>query len=137
MKNSEELYCGVPLNLKTQESRIEMAGCKYSTYGHYNVNEGFATVLGCRVGDKIFYGISMCSPDEKNFSKKEGRRLAIKHLVDNNESHMRGMYKLPDSDVNDSSAIILSRVLHRHLNIMRRLPDWARCPRVDFRRNNR
>jgi hypothetical protein len=108
---------------------------KEFTYGHYSVNGGTITIGGTVVNKKLYFAISMCSPED-NFSKKLGRNYVIENLIDPSNSKMRGVYPRYDLALDDAKkpADVLKTALESHLRNMRQRPHWmAKNVEVLFR----
>jgi len=120
------------------------------TYGHFRIGHvskcdpsydyrlknpvGYATVGGLRRGDKLYYGVSMCSPED-NFSKKTGRRLVVEHLLQEETSNKRGVLSIAGL-TNEQPALLLKFALERHIFKTRNLPSWTKKG-VHFRSSRR
>jgi len=106
------------------------------TYGHYKIGSGFATIGGTRIGDKLYYGVTFCSPED-NFSKKSGRRYSRRNLTRHEYSHMRGIFSL-GSAIDQQPALVLKEAVEAHLVKMRGLrPQWSKGAAVEFRGKRR
>jgi len=102
----------------------DTAPSSFSTYRMRNLNRGFATIGGLRVGRYFYYAVALCSPRD-NFSKRVGRNLVREHLSSSSASHMRGVMNI--SGLEDlQPALVLKNVLERHLQKARHLPPWTR-----------
>lgn len=103
------------------------------TFAHFRVGPGFSTIAGGRIGNKLYYGVTFCSPED-NFSKKFGREHAVKNLMDQDYSHMRGVLYLEGPLENVQPAIILKRAVETHLRKMQWCrPQWSKGATVEFR----
>lgn len=122
---------GIDFNFANVDHRVEMTYSPNFKYGHYKVNDGNATIAGFRVGDKLYFGISFCSPVD-NFSKKFGRMLATDSLV-YGDGKRRGVMVLDDETKELPPITLFKLALERHLNRMKNKPVWAKRPVVDFR----
>jgi hypothetical protein len=103
------------------------------TFGHYSVDSGYATVAGGRVGNKIYYGISFCSPDS-SFSKEEGRKRAMGHLIERGSSHKRGVFVSDNLD-EMAPSLVFYNCLQYFLNRKHtfKKPIWMnKIPTIDF-----
>lgn len=98
---------------------------EHLVYGHYKIGDGFVTVAGARVDEKLYYGLSFCSPED-NFSKESGRENAIEHLTSPDTPHMRGVLNIASSP-DEQPAIILKQAAQRHVAKMRgeKRPHWV------------
>lgn len=105
-------------------------------YGHYVVGKGQATVGGIRLGNKLYYAVALCSPNN-NFSKMTGRDYANGHFIVNKYSNKRGVIILNDALCAQPPAILLKLALEKHLFKMRNKPHWTRNAEVDFRTTRR
>lgn len=58
--------------------------------GHRSPNNGVITIASCIRDNKIFYGVSFCSPKEKTYNKQFGITLANVRLSNNmdNDVHL-------------------------------------------------
>lgn len=109
---------------------------EHFTYGHYKVNTGTATVAGFRIGDKLYFGISLCSPND-NFSKSMGRVLAEDNIIFSENSSKRGVMVLDGKTKELHPTELLKLALEHHLNRMSHKPEWAKNHVVTFRPNSR
>lgn len=123
-------------DFSNEDHRAVLTEHKDFTFGHYKVDGGDATVAGARIGNYLFYGVSLCSPQD-NFSKEVGRVYAADHLVAPEFSHKRGRMRISDSIINEPPAFILKLALERHVDKMRQRPHWMRERVVTFRSNRR
>lgn len=97
-------------------------------YGHYQIgyrNSGFATIGGTRVGNKLYYSVALCSPND-NFSKSVGRELVKFHMQQDESSRKRGILELDSNMIPEQPAVVLKHALEVHLNKTRHLPGWTR-----------
>ncbi len=102
-------------------------------YGHYKVDGGNATICGARLGDHLYYGISLCSPKD-NFSRRSGRILSVTHLKESRFSHQRGVMHLSEELSDSVPAVVLREALERHIRKMRKKPSWVNNGVVEFRK---
>ena len=109
-------------------------------YGHYqigpsvvstgnmfrttNPQKGFATIGGVRIGQKLYYAVSLCSPLD-NFSKKVGREKVCANMRDHLSSRQRGVFDISGME-DEQPAIILKCALEHYLEVTRHLPPWTR-----------
>jgi len=88
-----------------------------------NNNVGFATIGGLRVGNLLYYAVSLCSPID-NFSRYMGRQFVNQNMkVDS--SKKRGILdisKLAD----EPPPVVLKYALEHYLKKTRRLPIWTK-----------
>lgn len=101
------------------------------TFAHLKVNNGAMTVGGSRIGDRLYYAVSLCSPQD-NFSKAKGRAYVKEHLVSSEHSKKRGVLQLSE-EKRWPPAIILKTAAETHLSKMRHKPVWANGAVVEFR----
>lgn len=106
------------------------------TYGHYKVNSGVGTVAGFRIGNKLYFGVSLCSPND-NFSKASGRERAEDNLIYAGSCNKRGVMILDENTKDLHPTELLKLALEHHLNKMAHKPIWVKNPVVDFRPKNR
>jgi hypothetical protein len=117
--------------------RTELLNCADFTYGHFRIGNGYATIGGGRIGDKLYYSVTFCSPKD-NFSKKTGREHVANHLGYSTFGHLRGVFTLNDELKDEQPAIVLQRAVEHHLSKMRnRKPQWAKDVSVRFRGKRR
>jgi len=118
-------------NFALQSHREALAKSPEFTYGHYSVCGGTITVAGARVGDKLYYGLSMCTPED-NFSKDKGRKIATARLTYSSDSHLRGVFFGALGDMAPGEAFMYA--LEDHIYKMRHRPHWIKKDyEVDFR----
>lgn len=122
-------------NFALQSHREALVKCPEFTYGHYSVCGGVITVAGAVVGDKLYYGLSMCAPED-NFSKSRGRKIAVARLTYSSDSHLRGVFFGALDDMTPGEAFMYA--LDDHLYKMRHKPHWiSKDYEVDFRRDRK
>lgn len=102
------------------------------SYGHYKVNGGVGTVAGFRIGNKVFFGISLCCPND-NFSRAIGRLNARDGLVTADSSNKRGVMIVDDTTKDLHPTELFKLVLEYYLNSNIRKPVWTKFPVVEFR----
>ena len=118
-------------NFGNQWHREVLTECPEFTYGHYNVCGGVITIAGARVGDKLYYGLSMCSPED-NFSRSRGRKIATARLTYSSDSHLRGVFFGNLGDMTPGEAFRYA--VDEHLGKMRHRPHWIKKDfEVNFR----
>lgn len=124
-------------NFGSYDDRAMLDTCQEFTYGHFKVGPGHATVAGGRIDNKLYYGITFCSPQD-NFSKKIGRARACQNLREDEHSHMRGVLELEGNADDAQPAMVLKMAVEYHLQKMRnRRPQWSKEATVDFRGKRR
>lgn len=126
IKEEEEFNFGL------ENHRDAIVDDKNFTYGHYKVNDGVGTVGGFRIGNKLYYAISICSPKD-NFSKTKGRQKVFKNLINTESSKKRGVMILDNSAIDIHPTELLKTVFENFLNRMSHKPTWLKNPIVDFR----
>lgn len=118
-------------------NRVELTEDPNFTFGHYKVGVGNATVCGAKVGDKLYYAVTFCSPED-NFSKEAGRIFALDHFIEEEYSHLRGVMCADDSSDELPPAIMLKDAVSHRIGRMRpdRKPQWIKRAGgdIDFRR---
>ena len=110
-------------NFSDKSHRFMLTKCKEFTYGHYTVGKGTVTVAGAMVCGNLYFGVSMCSPED-NFSKRLGRCCAEANLVNDHKSKMRGVYDGLNGEEKPAEA--LREALEHHLDSMRHRPHWIK-----------
>jgi len=135
MKNCSaklENWKALPKSFGDRKFRQEVMMDPEFTFAHFKINDGSATIGGALHGDKVYFGVALCSPED-NFSKKTGRALVQRHIVVDEHSSKRGVF-VPSGDISDiPPARVLYHILNYHLGRLRRLPTWAKNPVVMFR----
>ena len=107
------------------------------TYGHFKVGPGFATIAGARLGDRLYYGITFCSPED-NFSKKVGRAKSSWRLSCDPRGCFRGVLRLDGEIDKVQPAIVLKRAVEYYLSKeTSRRPQWTKGATVEFRGKRR
>jgi len=106
------------------------------TFAHLKVGDGAMTVGGTRVGDKLYYAVALCSPED-NFSKAKGRAYIREHIQYPEHSKKRGVLKLAPEAGELPPAIILKTAAELYLSKMSHKPAWARKATVHFRTERR
>ena len=117
-KNEQEHF-----NFGDEEQRTWFIDDHNFSFGHFVVNNGVATVGGFRIKDKLYYGVSICSPVD-NFSKIEGRANVIDNLIEPEFTKKRGVYMLNETTTTLHPNELLKLALERHLAKMRNKPEW-------------
>ncbi|MFA5048316.1 MAG: hypothetical protein WC516_04835 [Patescibacteria group bacterium] len=123
-------------NFRNQIHRDVMTEDKNFTYGHYGINEGIATVAGFRISDRLYFGVSLCSPTD-NFSKAFGRANAEDNLVLTENSQKRGVMILDNKIKDLHPTELLKLALEHYLNRMSHKPVWVKNPIITFRSKKR
>ena len=99
-------------------------------YDHFNVSDGIATVGGWKIGDKLYFSVSFCAPED-NFSRKLGRDIVAGSLCCS-DSRRRAVIDI--SKVNDEAPpIVLLYALTEYLKRGKGIPQWAKNSVVSFR----
>lgn len=127
------------VSLNPYETRCILA--EHFEYAHFDFWNGYgsATVGGCRVGDRVYYAISFCSPVD-NFDRTIGRHEVYDNMIDDMRTSMRSVFFLNETTENLTPAQVFQLVLVAHLQKMRQVPSWCgRSPQVAIRnrRKNR
>jgi len=120
-------------NFSNEMQRETLSKDKEFTFGHYKIGDGSATIAGGRLGEYLYYGISLCSPED-NFSRMTGRDFAVDHLIFDQFSGKRGRMFINSELLDSAPAIVLKTALERHLNKMRQRSSWMKNT-VTFRTN--
>jgi hypothetical protein len=121
--------------------RLILTADEEFTFGHYCIDhvllrrQGNATIGGVRYGDRLYYGVSLCSPED-NFSKKIGRTNVVNNLIDGENSSKRGVFSILSVDLHLQPALLLKWALEDFLGKAKRLPPWTRGE-VSFRKTPR
>ena len=92
---------------------------------------GNATVCGSRVGDHLYYGVSLCSPQD-NFEKRLGRELARDSIMSLDRCSKRGVLDVADN-FDEQPSVLLHDALLNHLSKMKRPPCWVKNAEIIFR----
>lgn len=120
-------------NFGSEEDRECLVESGDFTFAHFKVNGGDATVAGGLVNRKLYYAVALCSPED-NFSKRHGRELACRYMIESVWSDKRGVF-VPNTNVIGEAqpAHLLHDALVHFLGRHKRLPWWAKSPTVSFR----
>jgi hypothetical protein len=107
------------------------------TFAHFSLGRGSMTIGGTRIGDKLYYGVALCSPQD-NFSKAKGRAYVREHLTLPEKSGKRGVFVLEGwAGGATPPALLLSEAAKRHLKKMRHKPKWTAGASPVFRTNRK
>lgn len=132
----EEAPAEVEFDFSNDIHREVVTHAKEFTYAHLVVNTGFVTIGGTRIGDKLYYAISLCSPKD-NFSKRVGRDYVREHMEYAEFSNKRGVLTLTEHNRDSAPALLLHAAAENHMRKMRHKPSWAKNPHVKFRTERR
>jgi hypothetical protein len=112
-------------------ARHDMAGADNFVFDHYCLNDGTATIGGGRIGNKLYFAISFCAPND-NFSRQVGRENVWHNFVLDDRSHRRAVVDI--SEVKDEPpSKVLAYALMQYLKRDKCVPQWAKNPVVAFR----
>jgi hypothetical protein len=92
---------------------------------------GHAVVGGVRYGNKVYYSVSLCSPQD-NFSKKDGKGNVFYHFCGEMSGNKRGMLELKEDEVKLRTGVILKWALLRFIARGRSVPRWAKHTTFSF-----
>lgn len=118
-------------NFSNNGDRVRLTNSNLS-YDHFRLGDGFITIAGRLVNGKLYYGVSLCSPQD-NFSKKEGRRLATLSIYDRKRRYLRGVMSDYGTLNTDHPSIVLKKAVEKHMNKFN-VPKWAKNRPVEFRK---
>jgi hypothetical protein len=113
------------------EARRLLADDPNFTHAYFKGDKGYASVGGIRIGNKLYYAISLCSPSD-NFSRVDGRLMVNYHFCDEATGSKRGMIELDDEQVKERAGVVLLRALKRFVERGRHVPYWAKHTEFDF-----
>ena len=119
-----------------EQHREYLCWSKEFTFAHLKVGKGAMTIGGTRIGNKLYYGVALCSPED-NFSKAKGRGYVREHLSHQEHSRKRGMFELASRSDEMPPAIVLRAAAVVYLSKMRHKPAWADNTYVEFRTQRR
>lgn len=106
------------------------------TFAHFTLGQGSMTVGGTRVGDRLYYAVALCSPQD-NFSKAKGRAYVRDHLSLAEHNKKRGVFTLHPENYDLPPPVILKGVADDYLSKMRHKPEWAKGENLVFRTERR
>jgi hypothetical protein len=86
--------------------------------GHRTPNHGVITIASSIKDERIYYGVSFCSPKEKQYDKKKGMNFALTDLLDN-LLNCNSLHLIEQKHSLVINTIILD-ILTKHAH-----PDWA------------
>ena len=126
---------------ETRQGRIIATSDENFVFGHFTLSRyyqykdfqpsifGYVTIGGVLYGNKFYYGISICSPEDR-FSKKIGRENVKSRMLcfrpnKNLSCSLAGEMVLSDDDLNDTPISILQIALYEYTaNNKKDLPGW-------------
>jgi len=120
----------------SDELERESMVCDHNfSYDHYCLDDGVATVGGGKIGDKLYFTISFCAPND-NFSRRIGRDNVCDNFVSEDCSHRRAVIDISSMKDNPPT-LVLAYALMEYLKRGKCVPQWARNGVVSFRNNQR
>jgi hypothetical protein len=90
------------------------------SFAHFDLGDGHATVVGAYCDGALYYGVSLCSPED-NFSRSKGRLLAEWHFRNGKQ---RGV--IFGNFDHLSPPLALLNALEYYLSGKRHFPKWAK-----------
>ena len=90
---------------------------------------GYVTIGGVLYGNKLYYGLSICSPKDK-FSKKTGRTMVKSRLRffrpnRNTKYSLAEVMTLPDNVIDNTPALVLKMAVCQYIKDNNQdLPNW-------------
>lgn len=90
------------------------------SFAHFNLGGGHATVVGAYSNGALYYGISLCSPED-NFDRSTGRTLAHWHFCNGKQ---RGVIYNNMSSLPPPVALLMA--LEYYLSGKRHFPRWVK-----------
>lgn len=96
-----------------------MSNVKISRFGHRQANNGVITIASEIINGNLFFGVSYCSPKEKQYDKQLGNNLALHDLA---VQKSKNNYTFFDKEITHSN--VISQVLLVILD-EQQYPRWA------------
>lgn len=122
----------VKFEISSFEARFAMVNDRNFSYDHYCLNNGTATVGGGKLGNKLYFSVSFCAPND-NFSRKTGRIYVADNFISDDRSHRRMVLDI--SSVKDEPpTVVLMYALAEYLKRGKCVPQWAKNSAVSFRK---